>query len=197
MDIFCCGHCLDVPCTFGPYTPYLETVFAINILFSAWGGLYEKLGRFHRKSEESDNRLMARVEMSQELIQGINRHRKYAGHVRTGITNVGRISGVAIGAAIVFSLLTVPPNTTVQSWVWLLWLAGGWVPGLMVVLVFVDWRYGRWITKRVEKLARETADTTKPPTTAGTSYASEEMRAALLRRLRERRRESRDSDGSG
>ena len=116
---------------------------------------------------------MARVEMDEDAIKGIERHRARAEKIRTRFRRTGRVSGVVIGAAIVLSLLVVPPDASVDGWVWVVWLAGGWVPALMVAMVLVDHRYGKWITKRVEKLARQTTDTLELTPKATTDQLAE------------------------
>lgn len=157
MSINCWPHVVgEVPCTFGTFIPFLQLAFGINMLFGAWNGIYDSLTKSQKRSKDSDDNLLARVDAARDEGQAFDKMREKSESIRKWFRRLGRTIGLFFAIVTALALLLVSEETKV-CWQALIAVAlmGGMVPALMVVMVTVDYCYRKKVRNGVNKMARE------------------------------------------
>lgn len=133
----------------GHYSSFLEVSFGVNVLFSAWDGVYDKLHhRMQAKYDEEAAELESRtntLDIPQKEIEDLKRrNRKNYNKTRRN----GRICSISIATAIACSLFFVSSDKTVSLGVSIL-IGLSILAAPIIACVMVYWY------KRDAKRARE------------------------------------------
>ena len=126
--------------TFGALIPFMQIAFGVNILFSAWDGIYVSLAKFQEKSQLSDEELLSVVDASQTEKMQLDRQRKSCEATRRRFRECGRWGGMAMAVAIGVALLLVQEEVVVGNFWWLIMATGFTMPVLMLIMFFVGRR---------------------------------------------------------
>ena len=144
--------------TFGALIPFMQIAFGVNILFSAWDGIYVSLAKFQEKSQLSDEELLSVVDASQTEKMQLDRQRKSCEATRRRFRECGRWGGMAMAVAVGVALLLVQEEVVVGNFWWLIMATGFTMPVLMLIMFFVGRRCEKQVSDEANRIARKTAE---------------------------------------
>ena len=143
----------------GNYESYLEIVFGINLLFSAWKGIYLELSNLGTAARKNDERSLRTAHVDGSLAESVWKLHDWQKRLRKGFVAAGRVVGLSMASIIGIVLFYFPSTHPVNPFLWWVILSSGaLVPAMMVLMVVVDGRFAKTIRVKGNEVIRERVD---------------------------------------
>ena len=165
--------------TFGDYASFLEISFAVNLIFAAWGSVWEwlstTLNELRRRAESkslTEGKHVGRVVGISYDQVGTTKRYKLIKSVRAAFRQIAWLVAIAVAGTIMGSLFFVPADTQLSTGqMWLIGLTPFAELVLMLIMVIVDFiLYGllimipNWWFNRGALKALKRTSSIEPPT---------------------------------